>query len=212
MAIEVGSVVEGIVTGITNFGAFVELPEKKVGLVHISEVADVYVKDVHDFLSENQKVKVKVLSIDDKGKIGLSIKALEENKYQPKVVRTNRENMLPRIGPTMVSGIVRQYGKQTSAIPPKNMMITAPGADFFAILLPNIANAAARPTHAAPLASTRNRTDFPVSAACCRPSGVIMPWLMAFFRNRISAGCTNSSDSGSMLWSVRYCTPAVRTS
>ena len=78
MAIEVGSVVEGIVTGITNFGAFVELPEKKVGLVHISEVADVYVKDVHDFLSENQKVKVKVLSIDDKGKIGLSIKALEE--------------------------------------------------------------------------------------------------------------------------------------
>ncbi|MBQ1622671.1 MAG: S1 RNA-binding domain-containing protein, partial [Selenomonas sp.] len=80
MAIEVGSVVEGIVTGITNFGAFVELPEKKVGLVHISEVADVYVKDVHDFLSENQKVKVKVLSIDDKGKIGLSIKALEEKK------------------------------------------------------------------------------------------------------------------------------------
>ena len=80
LAIEVGSVVEGIVTGITNFGAFVELPEKKVGLVHISEVADVYVKDVHDFLSENQKVKVKVLSIDDKGKIGLSIKALEEKK------------------------------------------------------------------------------------------------------------------------------------
>ena len=67
LAIEVGSVVEGVVTGITNFGAFVELPEKKVGLVHISEVADVYVKDVHDFLSENQKVKVKVLSIDERG-------------------------------------------------------------------------------------------------------------------------------------------------
>lgn len=80
LAIEVGSVVEGVVTGITNFGAFVELPEKKVGLVHISEVADVYVKDVHDFLSENQKVKVKVLSIDEKGKIGLSIKALEDKK------------------------------------------------------------------------------------------------------------------------------------
>lgn len=78
MAIEAGSVVEGIVSGITNFGAFVELPEGKVGLVHISEVADVYVKDVRDFLHERDKVKVKVLSIDDKGKIGLSIKQLQE--------------------------------------------------------------------------------------------------------------------------------------
>ena len=50
MSIEVGNVVEGVVTGITNFGAFVELPEGKTGLIHISEVADVYVKDVHDFL------------------------------------------------------------------------------------------------------------------------------------------------------------------
>ena len=82
MAIEVGSIVEGVVTGITNFGAFVELPEKKVGLVHISEVADEYVRDVHDFLEENQKIKVKVLSIDEKGKIGLSIKALEDKKAQ----------------------------------------------------------------------------------------------------------------------------------
>ena len=54
MSIEVGSIVEGVVTGITNFGAFVELPGGKVGLVHISEVADVYVKDVHDFLKEKE--------------------------------------------------------------------------------------------------------------------------------------------------------------
>ncbi len=80
MAIEVGSVVEGVVTGITNFGAFVELPEGKVGLIHISEVADVYVKDVHDFLKEKDKVRVKVLTIDDRGKIGLSIKQLQESK------------------------------------------------------------------------------------------------------------------------------------
>ncbi len=80
MAIEVGSIVEGVVTGITNFGAFVELPEKQVGLVHISEVADEYVRDVHDFLEENQKIKVKVLSIDERGKIGLSIKALADKK------------------------------------------------------------------------------------------------------------------------------------
>jgi len=78
MSIEVGSVVEGVVTGITNFGAFVELPGGKVGLIHISEVADVYVRDVREFLKEQDKVKVKVLSIDDRGKIGLSIRQLSE--------------------------------------------------------------------------------------------------------------------------------------
>ena len=74
MSIEVGSVLDGVVSGITNFGAFIELPEGKTGLVHISEVADEYVKDVHDFLAEKDKVKVKVVAIDEKGKIGLSIK------------------------------------------------------------------------------------------------------------------------------------------
>jgi S1 RNA binding domain protein len=78
MSIQVGSVVEGVVTGITNFGAFVELPGGKVGLIHISEVADVYVRDVKDFLKEQDKVKVKVLSVDERGKIGLSIKQLQE--------------------------------------------------------------------------------------------------------------------------------------
>lgn len=77
MSIEVGVVVEGTVTGITNFGAFIELPGGKVGLVHISEVADVYVRDVKDFLKERDKVQVKVLSIDANGKIGLSIKQLQ---------------------------------------------------------------------------------------------------------------------------------------
>ncbi len=80
MSIEVGSVVEGVVTGITNFGAFIELPEGKTGLVHISEVADEYVKDVHDFLSERDKVKVKVLHVDARGKIGLSIKQAQDRK------------------------------------------------------------------------------------------------------------------------------------
>ncbi len=77
MSIEVGSVVEGVVTGITNFGAFVELPGGKVGLIHISEVADVYVRDVKDYLKEQDRVKVKVLSVDERGKIGLSIKQLQ---------------------------------------------------------------------------------------------------------------------------------------
>jgi S1 RNA binding domain protein len=76
MALEIGAVVEGVVTGITNFGAFVQLPEGKVGLIHISEVSNVFVKDVHDFLKDKQQVTVKVVSIDERGKIGLSLKAL----------------------------------------------------------------------------------------------------------------------------------------
>lgn len=73
MAMEAGSIVEGKVTRITNFGAFVELEDGKVGLIHISEVADVYVNDVHDFLSEGDTVQVKVVNIDG-NKIALSLK------------------------------------------------------------------------------------------------------------------------------------------
>src|SRR5690554_1243295 len=73
MSIDVGNVVEGKVTGITNFGAFVELSNGKTGLVHISEVADAYVKDIKDFIKEDETVKVKVINVSE-GKIGLSIK------------------------------------------------------------------------------------------------------------------------------------------
>lgn len=79
MAIEVGTIAEGIVSGITNFGAFITLPGNVVGLVHISEVADAYVKDVKDYLKESDKVLVKVINIDPKGKIGLSIKQAKAN-------------------------------------------------------------------------------------------------------------------------------------
>lgn len=74
MSLEVGSIVEGVVTGITHFGAFVELPDGQTGLVHISEIADTYVRNIKDYLKENDRVKVKILSLDKKGKIGLSIK------------------------------------------------------------------------------------------------------------------------------------------
>ena len=63
MALEVGSVVEGKVTGITKFGAFVELPGGKTGMVHISEVAATYVKEIRDFIQENQVVRVKILAV-----------------------------------------------------------------------------------------------------------------------------------------------------
>lgn len=78
MSIEVGATVEGKVTGITNFGAFVELKNGDTGLVHISEVANTYVKDISNYLKEDETVKVKVINIDDDGKIGLSIKQLED--------------------------------------------------------------------------------------------------------------------------------------
>ncbi len=77
MQLEVGMVFEGKVTGITKFGAFVALPDGKSGLVHISEIANTYVNDVHDHVSDGQTVKVKVIGISDDGKINLSIKKAE---------------------------------------------------------------------------------------------------------------------------------------
>ncbi|SDY99935.1 S1 domain-containing RNA-binding protein [Tindallia californiensis] len=80
MPVQVGKIIEGTVAGITNFGAFIDLGEGKTGLVHISEVADDYVKDIREFIKDKQKVKVKVLSINDDGKISLSIRQAQEKK------------------------------------------------------------------------------------------------------------------------------------
>ncbi|HJF32943.1 MAG TPA: RNA-binding protein S1 [Sporosarcina psychrophila] len=84
MSIEVGSKLEGKVTGITNFGAFVELPNGSTGLVHISEVADNYVKDINDHFKVGDMVEVKVMNVGADGKIGLSIrKAKPESEQRP---------------------------------------------------------------------------------------------------------------------------------
>lgn len=93
MTVKVGSVVEGVVTGITNFGAFVLLPNGQTGLVHISEIADSYVKDISGYLSKEDKVKVRVLSIDGEGKIGLSIRRVEEKTSR----RNNRGRKKPQV-------------------------------------------------------------------------------------------------------------------
>ena len=74
MPIEVGQEIEGKVTGVANFGAFVDLGESKVGLVHISQVADSYVTDINQFLKVGDAVKVKVLGTTKDGKFDLSIK------------------------------------------------------------------------------------------------------------------------------------------
>ena len=87
---EVGSILEGKVTAIMKFGAFVALGNGKSGLVHISEIANTFVNDVHDFLQEGQTVKVKVLSTEN-GKINLSIK-----KALPPEPRPAAVNRAPR--------------------------------------------------------------------------------------------------------------------
>ena len=83
MELTVGTVLEGKIKTITNFGAFVALPENKTGMVHISEVANAYVSDIRTFLTEGQDVKVTVIGLEN-GKINLSIKRL-----QPKQPREN---------------------------------------------------------------------------------------------------------------------------
>jgi S1 RNA binding domain protein len=74
MDLVVGTIVDGKVTGIMKFGAFVALPNGKSGLVHISEIAYTYVNEVSDHLREGQEVKVKIIGIDESGRINLSIK------------------------------------------------------------------------------------------------------------------------------------------
>ena len=82
MANEVGSILEGKVTGIMNFGAFVSLPGGKSGLVHISEIANTFVRDIHDHLQVGQTVKVVVLGTNEQGKINLSMKRVPEEKEE----------------------------------------------------------------------------------------------------------------------------------
>ena len=114
MALELGSIVEGKVTGITKFGAFVALPEGKSGLVHISEIANSFVSDVHEHVQMGQAVKVRVLSISEDGKINLSIKrALEEAPAPP--ARESVRRPAPRPAPA-----ARATAERTAADGPSN--------------------------------------------------------------------------------------------
>ncbi len=83
MQLQIGNIYEGKVTKIMAFGAFVEIEKGTTGMVHISEVANTFVNDINEFLKEGDTVKVKVLSIDEKGKVSFSIKkALPEKPKQ----------------------------------------------------------------------------------------------------------------------------------
>lgn len=83
MSLEVGNILEGKVSGITKFGAFVSLPDGETGMVHISEIAPTFVNEINDFVKLGDTVKVKVLSLGDGKKISLSIKqTMEQPKQQ----------------------------------------------------------------------------------------------------------------------------------
>ncbi|WHY77696.1 S1 domain-containing RNA-binding protein [Neobacillus sp. WH10] len=98
MSIEVGSKLQGKVTGITNFGAFVELPDGSTGLVHISEVADNYVKDINDHLKVGEQVEVKVINVEKDGKIGLSIKKAKDRPEPERKQHSHSQSQRPRQG------------------------------------------------------------------------------------------------------------------
>ena len=91
MELTVGAVLEGKVKTITNFGAFIALPENKTGMVHISEVANSYVSDIRQHLTEGQDVKVVVIGVEN-GKVNLSIKRLEAKPQRENSPRPNFRN------------------------------------------------------------------------------------------------------------------------
>ncbi|MDK2917863.1 MAG: binding domain protein [Candidatus Petromonas sp.] len=95
MSLKSGEIVEGIVSGITKFGAFIKLSDERTGLCHISEIADDYVKDINDYLKEGQKLKVKVLKIKDDNKIELSIKQVNKKSSYDKRSK-NRTKAKPK--------------------------------------------------------------------------------------------------------------------
>ena len=101
MELTVGAVLEGKVKTITNFGAFISLPENKTGMVHISEVANAYVSDIRQHLTEGQDVKVMVIGLEN-GKVSLSIKRLESKPQRENAPRRSApaQNRSPRTAPT----------------------------------------------------------------------------------------------------------------
>jgi len=96
--IEIGSEVDAKVTGITKFGAFMELPEGKVGMVHISQVADSYVTDITKHLHVGEEMKVRVLGMPKEGKYDLSIKQVGKPAWQMKAKTTKEEAGKPLPG------------------------------------------------------------------------------------------------------------------
>ena len=112
MELTVGAILDGKVKSITNFGAFITLPENKTGLVHISEVANTYVSDVRQHLTEGQDVKVMVLSAEE-GKVNLSIKRLEaQSRQDERAPRQTRTAPTPPPAPKTADQLFEEKLKQ----------------------------------------------------------------------------------------------------
>ena len=111
MSIEVGAKLQGKVSGITNFGAFIDLGDGKTGLVHISEISNGFVKDIHDVLTVGDEVTVKVTSVGDDGKVGLSIRKAQDQPQPEKkpFKREFRDNNRSKPAP---KGKPQNSGKQ----------------------------------------------------------------------------------------------------
>ena len=112
MELTVGAILEGKVKSITNFGAFIALPENKTGMVHISEVANAYVSDIRQHLTEGQDVKVVVIG-NENGKVNLSIKRLEAKPQRENTQRGNG-NFRPNNGPRRDAGFNPQQSQPQS--------------------------------------------------------------------------------------------------
>lgn len=112
MDLEVGSILTGKVTGITKFGAFVTIAPGKSGLVHISEIANSYVNDIHQHLTDGQEVTVKVIGLDESGRINLSIKAALPAPATPPARPTRPES------PRRSAPARPQYGDRSQAMMP----------------------------------------------------------------------------------------------
>ncbi|MBR4201523.1 MAG: S1 RNA-binding domain-containing protein [Oscillospiraceae bacterium] len=101
MQLEIGQIYDGVVRNITQYGAFVDVAaedgKRLSGMVHISEVADAFVRDIHDYLHENDKVRVKVISINPQGKVSMSIKQAAEQTEMQKSRPDQKEKQKPRI-------------------------------------------------------------------------------------------------------------------
>ncbi len=104
MQFEEGTIVSGKVTGLTDFGAFVELEGGKTGMIHISEIAANYVKDIREHISVGQEVKARIISISPEGKISLSIKKLEEQPKEQKPQRPKSGKSERRSAPNVWNG------------------------------------------------------------------------------------------------------------
>ena len=118
MELTVGTVLEGKVKSITNFGAFIALPENKTGMVHISEVASSFVSDIRQHLTEGQDVKVMVISTDG-GKINLSIKRLEAKQQQRREGFRPNNNQRPANAPARTGSSAAPVRTPTPAPAPK---------------------------------------------------------------------------------------------